>query len=145
MKTLRVALLIPWILILAAPAEPASPARARPFKRERIALCEKKKDVPFAPSDPQPLKLPDPRIKRPVLIRRTDILKEMGVTDVRGFVLLETVIDEDGCVRQPKVIKGVGTLLATAAVKSVRRWVFEPATRDGRPVRLRYWLTFNVE
>jgi TonB family protein len=145
MKILRVALLIPWILILAAPAEPAGPARARLSKRERIALCEKKKDVPFAPSDPRPLQLPDPRIKRPVLIHRTDFLKEMEVSDVRGFVLLEAVIDEDGCVRQPKVIKGAGTLLANAAVKSVRRWVFEPATRDGRPVRLKYLLTVNVE
>jgi hypothetical protein len=74
MRLLRAALLIPLALALAAQARPAGPARARLSKRERIALCEKKKDVPLAPGDPQPLELSDPRIQRPVLIRKIDFL-----------------------------------------------------------------------
>lgn len=144
MRILRAALLIPLALSLAAPAGPAGPARLS--RRERIALCEKKKDVPLAPGGPQPLELSDSRIKRPVLIRRLDFLKGMDDSNhLLGFILLESVIDEDGCVRQVKVVKGRDTSLATAAAKSVRRWVFEPATRDGRPVRVRYLLTVNME
>jgi TonB family protein len=143
MRILRVALLIPLVLALAAQARPAGPARARLSKRERIALCEQKKDVPLAPGDPQPLDFKGSSMNRPVLIRRTDLKAE--ASSLRGFVLLEAVIDEDGCVRQATVVKGAGTILATAAVKSIRRWVFEPATRDGHPVRVKYLLTVNAE
>jgi hypothetical protein len=29
-------------------------------------------------------------------------------------------------------------------MNAVRRWVFEPATQDGRPVRVFYVVTFNA-
>ena len=64
-----------------------------------------------------------------------------------GVVILEAVIDQDGCVTAPHVLKRLTLDLDKAAVDALRKWAFAPATLEGRPVKVYYTLTvtFQVE
>ncbi|HEY6322390.1 MAG TPA: energy transducer TonB, partial [Thermoanaerobaculia bacterium] len=66
---------------------------------------------------------------------------------LQGVVILEAILDQDGCVVQPHILKGMPMGLDGAAVAAVRQWVFAPATLAGRPVKVYYTLTvtFRVE
>jgi TonB family protein len=64
---------------------------------------------------------------------------------VQGIVVLEVVIDEVGCVAEEKVLKGQPMGLDQAAVTAIRGWAYEPATREGRPVRSVSTLTVNFQ
>jgi len=66
---------------------------------------------------------------------------------LQGVVILEAVLDQDGCVVQPHVLKGLPMGLDRAAVAAVQQWVFTPATLAGRPVKVYYTVTvtFRVE
>jgi periplasmic protein TonB len=55
---------------------------------------------------------------------------------VQGTVVVEFVIDVDGRVADPRVVRSV-PLLDAAALEAVRQWRFVPATRRGRPVATR--------
>jgi hypothetical protein len=46
-------------------------------------------------------------------------------------------------VRNVRALQEVPNGLTESAVESVRRWVFSPATLDGRPVKVYYVLTVN--
>lgn len=62
---------------------------------------------------------------------------------VTGVVIMDTLIDEQGHVKDVKVLQGLPMGLAEAAVKAVEGWKFKPATLDGRPVPVYYTLTVN--
>lgn len=55
---------------------------------------------------------------------------------VEGVVLLELVVGADGRPQDIRVVRGIGYGLDEQAVKAVRTWRFEPATRisDGGPI-----------
>ena len=69
---------------------------------------------------------------------------EAKASRVQGIVILQAVIDEQGVVRDVRVLKGLPLGLTEAAAEAVRQWTFEPA-RDarGQPVRVYYNLTIN--
>lgn len=142
MRILRISLLISLTMTASAWAQGAAPLS----KAERIALCDKKIDVPFDPADPAPLHVDwqagKGKVTRPVLLRQ--IKPEGFASHPSGTVVIEAVIDEDGCVRQPKVVKGGETGVAPMGLRALRKWVFEPATLDGKPVRVFYVLTLNA-
>jgi TonB family protein len=141
MRILRVSLLSCVALAVGTQGWAQTPAHLS--KKERISLCEKKQDVPFDPADPKPLEVGDAQAQaiRPVPIHR---VAPNGLSGLRGKAVIKAIIDEDGCVRQPRIVDGQGTSIAAAGLDAVRKWVFEPATRDGRAVRVIYYLTFNV-
>jgi protein TonB len=55
---------------------------------------------------------------------------------VQGTVVVEFVIDVDGRVVNPRVVRSI-TLLDAAALEAVSQWRFVPATNRGRPVATR--------
>jgi len=57
---------------------------------------------------------------------------------VSGIVTVSMVISEAGFPEELQVVESGGPLLDEAVLKAVEKWRFEPASRDGRPVRLRY-------
>ncbi len=60
---------------------------------------------------------------------------EARARKVEGTVLLGIVIGKDGAVRNVRVLRGLGYGLDESAVETVtRRWLFKPATLNGRPV-----------
>ncbi len=118
------------------------PAAERAYsKRERIALCKKKQNAPLAPSEPQPLVV-EGKVTRPKILRQVKPM--LSVPPVDGTVILQAVIDEDGCVRDPRILQGVKKSQDSAALNAVRQWVFLPAILEGKPVSVNYVLTIKT-
>jgi TonB family protein len=62
---------------------------------------------------------------------------------IQGVVIVEAIIDKAGKVTNVKVLKGLPMGLDTAAADAVKKWTFEPATLNGKPVAVIYNLTVN--
>jgi TonB family protein len=122
----------------AAPAPAARPLRGSisSSNRERVELCRKKGHVPLEPkeSQPQPFEEGKGDLTRPTPIYQVP----PRFKGSHGSVVVEALIDEDGCVRQTRILqsKTADRSLDAAAVKAAEQWVFLPATKDGRPVRV---------
>jgi hypothetical protein len=48
------------------------------------------------------------------------------------------VVDSEGCVRNPRVLKGLPFGLSEAAMAAVQGWLFKPARLHGSPVAVYY-------
>ena len=126
--------------------EPLAPAReaAAPIV---LAHTDLVLGLPEAPPDPRPAGpmrvggdvLPPVKRHAPPP-RYTEIAR---AARIEGTVELEAVIDSTGAVTELRVIKALPLGLDQAAVDAVRRWRFEPATCNGRPVAVVYSLTIR--
>ncbi|MEP7008758.1 MAG: TonB family protein [Acidobacteriota bacterium] len=90
----------------------------------------------------QPFKLTG-AIARPVLVSRVEPLYPETARRLHqgGTVILQTVIDESGRVIDVEVVKGLGFGLQQAAIDAVSKWRFQPATMNGRAVKVFFNLT----
>lgn len=154
MRTLRISILTSLALVVGsqvwaqspatspAPTAQASPTPAPLSKKERIKLCQQKQGAPLEPAESQSLSLDRPggTVSRPTLIHSVPPSEAAGT---RGKVIIEATIDEDGCVRQVKLVQTGGQRLDAAALKAIQQWVFLPAMKDGRPVAVFYDLTIE--
>jgi TonB family protein len=52
----------------------------------------------------------------------------------QGTVLLAVVVDENGDIRDAQVKRSLALGLDDSAMETIRRWKFEPATMEGKPV-----------
>jgi len=71
---------------------------------------------------PRPVKMDSPRYPREARSRR-----------ITGIVRLLVLVDEHGKVEDAEVIESI-PVLDEAALRCVRKWRFEPGTRNGKPV-----------
>ena len=62
---------------------------------------------------------------------------------LQGVVIVQAIIDKGGNVTNVKVLKGLGMGLDQAAVDAIKKWKFDPATLNGKPVAVYYNLTVN--
>ena len=138
MKILRISVLMSLALVVGAQAWAQSQEPAPLSKRERIKLCEQKRNVPLEPAESQPQKIDgsEGKVSRPTILHQVPP-RFAGP----GRVVAEATIDEDGCVRQVRVLQSAGKRVDAAAVDAIEQWVFLPAILDGRPVRVFYVLT----
>lgn len=99
----------------AAPSTPGSGAAAPP---------------PFPPGTEG---LVAPRVKKEVRPQYTKAAKDAGI---KGNVVLDVVINADGTVGDVTVKQSLDTKygLDAQAVEAARQWLFEPGTKDGKPV-----------
>lgn len=76
------------------------------------------------------------RVTPPVPLYRPDpeYSEEARKAKLQGIVIVEVVVDENGRVRNPKILQSLGLGLDEQAVKSVLTWKFKPAMRAGKPV-----------
>lgn len=81
-------------------------------------------------SAPRALDTPDPEYS-----------EEARKAKYQGTVVLWLIVDENGHPREIKVARSLGMGLDQKAIEAVRRWKFEPAMKDGRPVAVQ----INVE
>ena len=90
---------------------------------------EPAKELTFAEVDTEPKIIADSRVQPAY----PESARSAGVS---GPVVLELVIDEDGKVRDLKVVKSPNgdAALARAAEEAVKQWRYEPATVDGQAV-----------
>jgi protein TonB len=79
-----------------------------------------------------------PDMVSPVLVRKVkpDYPALARAARLPGFVLLQAVVGEDGCVEDVKVLQASSPLFGDAAVEAVRQWKYRPALQSGRPVRV---------
>ena len=125
-------------------AEPpdAPPAAERSYsKRERIEICKGKGNAPLASSEPQPLTV-EGKIVRPEILHQVKPVH--ASPPAAGTLILQAIVDEDGCVRDPKILQGINRYQDSAALKALRQWVFLPATLEGKPVSVNYFLTLTT-
>lgn len=62
---------------------------------------------------------------------------------IQGNVTLSAIITSTGEVADVKVDKGLGYGLDEKAVEAVRRWKFQPAMKDGKPVSVGIMIETN--
>lgn len=75
-------------------------------------------------------------INRPVLVKRVSppYPQTARLRRAEGSVVISAVIDKNGLITQPKVIRSVSEQLDRAALDAVRQWEYQPATLNGSPV-----------
>lgn len=145
-------------------ADPSGPAS----RSARVVLCQARTDgAPPIPPEvlyeeatcnsepPQPADSADPAADQVIAVgkgvlppvrlyaRAPHYDEKARKKHIKGTVVLESIIDKEGCVQRLRLCKSVHPALDSAAMEAVRRWVFQPATLKGRPVKVYYTLTVN--
>lgn len=141
---LAVSVLLPTTRPSIAAEQEGAPAAVERYysEQERIEICRKKGNAPLALSEAQPLKI-EGKVARPTILRH--VKPEFARPPGNGTVILQVVVDEDGCVRDPKIVQGVDKYQNSGVVEAVRQWVFLPATLEGKPVSVNYVLTTHTQ
>jgi len=121
-----------------APPEEQPVDSAQMHDTQRIALCMAKAKKPLEPSDVEPVRLG--KTDQPKVIHSP--WPQFG-RGREGRVVIEMIIDEDGCVRKANVLQSAKKKLDAAALEAVKQWVYRPIKFDGKPVRVRHFVTFN--
>jgi TonB family protein len=75
----------------------------------------------------------DKHSKQPVMPGYPESLKGSGI---KGIVTLQVVVGEDGCTQTITVVKKLHPQLDKLAKDAVQAWKFEPAMKDGKPVKV---------
>ena len=68
---------------------------------------------------------------------------EARTAQVFGKVVLEAIIDKRGSVHCAAIVEDLPLGLGQSAVDAVQKWRFEPATRKGQPVNVKYTFTIG--
>lgn len=55
---------------------------------------------------------------------------------IQGKVILQVVIGEDGCTESVKIVRKLHSELDQIAMQAVSSWKFQPALKDGKPVKI---------
>jgi TonB family protein len=121
-------------------APPPDPAEL--FADEETESCG---TMPPPPGSEEPKKVGD-EVQRPEKIfGQAPFYTDQARKDkAEGTVLLDSIIDDDGCIQKVRVCKRAHHPdLNRVALDVVRRWVFQPAMFGGRPVKVYYTLTVN--
>ncbi len=131
--------------VLRLDAEQALAKEYSQLAREQAALEEKQasltKQIETAP--PPPVEEPEDqvyhvtsKITPPVLIERVqpDYPSSERRAGREGTVVVTAVIDKDGRMRDPKVIRSVSPVLDAAAIQAVLQWRYHPARLGDRDV-----------
>lgn len=63
-----------------------------------------------------------------------DMAKRAGV---EGRVIVQFVVDEDGRVQDPRIVRGVGAGLDDEALRAIKQARFVPGVQNGRPVKVK--------
>ena len=115
------------------------------LKEARSLLCQIRSRLPVEPGgNPEPLRVGGDVLRPEILSQVKPVYPELARrAGTKGTVIVETVIDEQGCVGNIRVLQGVPDGLTEAAVASIGQWVFSPATLKGQPVKVYYVLTVS--
>src|SRR5690348_6120263 len=65
-----------------------------------------------------------------------DYTLEARSAKLQGTVVLRLVVDENGEPRDITIVSPLGLGLDQQAVEAVKRWRFQPGSRDGKPAAL---------
>lgn len=103
--------------------------------------------TPIVSQDEKPLKIGNGvTAPRAILSPDPDYPQAGKDAKISGQEILLVVIGKDGQVQQIKVIKSLGHEFDTNSIEAVKKWKFEPAQKDGKPVpvEVRIEIVFNL-
>jgi protein TonB len=69
--------------------------------------------------------------------------REAKEAKYQATVIVMAIVSGGGDVTDAKVVNAAGMGLDERAIEAVRRWMFQPATKDGKPVAVK--VTLEVE
>jgi TonB family protein len=136
--------------------------RARAGRTETIdaVLTARASEPDPAPPEPEPTEQAPPRVVEGTLVERG----EPGVTNpkclrcpgvpfpdaakrarLQGAVELGFLIDENGSVSELQVLESGGEVFDDAVLETVTSWRYEPATKHGVPVKMRWVQRFRFQ
>lgn len=109
------------------------------------AAPSRQQAAPQAPVDsfnaPDIFDADDPGIHGPRVIKdvKPNYTSAAMRKQISGLVVMEAVVERDGSVGPLRILHSLDPQygLDDEAVKTIRQWRFEPATKDGQPVRAR--------
>jgi D-alanyl-D-alanine dipeptidase len=81
---------------------------------------------------PKPIDTPDPTFTR-----------AMKNSHMSGTVLVEAMLDSEGKVSEPKVVRGLDPDFDAQAIEAVQKWKFQPALKQGVPVAVKIAIEVN--
>jgi protein TonB len=64
---------------------------------------------------------------------------------MEGMVELDFLIDENGSVQDIQVVESSGAVFDSAVVETVRNWKYQPATKNGVRVKMRWVQRFRFQ
>ncbi len=123
------------------------------LKEARVLLCRARLHLPDEAPPAGSGEVPEPKrvggeVQRPEILlqaKKPVYTPEARRALTNGTVIVEVIIDEDGCVRKVRELQGLPHGLTESAIEAVQSWVFLPATLDGRPVKVYYVLTVKFQ
>lgn len=101
---------------------PAQPASASGATQVVFKVCSKKNPPPCA-KPPHAVFAPEPEYS-----------EEARKANYRGFCTLKMIVETDGRPSNIRVVGHAGMGLDENATQAVKKWKFDPATYDGKPV-----------
>ena len=105
----------------------------------RIVLAIFALVLPLAAQDDLPLKANDSTITKPTIIHKVEpkYTKAAERAKIEGSVKLSIIISTKGRAENDiKIDESLDPGLDANAIAAVRQWRFNPATKDGKPVRV---------
>ena len=93
----------------------------------------------LAAQDLQTVESRQPIMKKPFHLSY-DHISKIDTTELRGKVLVKFTVDENGKIVKPYIIDTFNVELNDAIIDRVMAIKFEPATQNGRPVKVKYQL-----
>lgn len=90
-------------------------------------------------SEPTPEKLPSKVVKPPRVVYSPDptYTREASKFGLEGTSVLTIVVNPNGTADRIVIVRPLGLGLDEQAVDIIRRWKFQPATKEGQPVSVR--------
>ena len=139
------------------PAAPelAHPAAANPEEQSayqaRLLICKTRAALPPSKGgipaedirrlgDAAGREVTPPQILFRIQPQYTEAARKQGI---EGKVALESIIDEEGCVRDVKVLQSLDPGMDEVAKTVLEKWIFKPAMYQGKPVKVYYSLIIN--
>jgi TonB family protein len=107
--------------------------------------------LPTASSPEKPIRLDKAQLQnatppKAISSPEPDYSSEAKRFNVQGTMVLGVVIDKEGRLTQPRIIRPIGLGLDEKAIAGTRKWKFKPATLNGQPVavEMAIEISFNL-
>lgn len=72
---------------------------------------------------------------------------ELKIAGISGRVLVQYIVRDDGSVTHIRILNSTHKQFSDAAVRAIRKWIFQPGEKEGRKVntRVRQAIPFNIK
>jgi bla regulator protein BlaR1 len=141
----KTALVLAAIVMIVAPIASRETAQRNRHNELRRNLRQIRTAIAASQDADREVHKPGGRVVAPKLLRevKPQYTRRALEEKIEGEVLMECVVKADGNVGDTKVVKSLDPDLDKAAMEAAAQWVFEPGTRDGKPVNVLVTITIE--